>query len=73
VGGLPEKVFEAASLNGFLAYGPATRHTVHRQSDLELLLPFNMGRLLRPGAEPLPRKWRHVPMGYHGRSRTGHQ
>ncbi|MDP9075725.1 MAG: fumarylacetoacetase [Actinomycetota bacterium] len=28
----------------------------------------NMGRLLRPGTEPLPANWRHLPAGYHGRS-----
>lgn len=29
-----------------------------------------MGRLLRPGREPLPPAWRHLPIGYHGRSAT---
>jgi fumarylacetoacetase len=53
---------------------------------VELLLPFavgdyvdffssldhaaNMGRMLRPGAEPLMPNWRHLPVGYHGRSGT---
>jgi fumarylacetoacetase len=53
---------------------------------VELLLPFevadyvdfysslhhatNMGRLLRPGGEPLLPNWRHLPVGYHGRSGT---
>lgn len=31
---------------------------------------INMGRMLRPGSEPLPPAWRHLPMGYHGRSST---
>jgi fumarylacetoacetase len=30
----------------------------------------NVGRLLRPGQEPLLPNWRHLPVGYHGRSGT---
>jgi fumarylacetoacetase len=30
----------------------------------------NMGRLLRPGEDPLPAAWLHIPIGYHGRSGT---
>jgi fumarylacetoacetase len=30
----------------------------------------NMGRILRPGSEPLPPAWRSVPLGYHGRAGT---
>jgi fumarylacetoacetase len=30
----------------------------------------NLGRLFRPDAEPLLPNWRHVPVGYHGRSGT---
>ncbi len=30
----------------------------------------NVGRIFRPGGEPLPRNWRHQPIGYHGRSAT---
>jgi fumarylacetoacetase len=30
----------------------------------------NLGQLLRPGSPPLPAAWRHLPMGYHGRSGT---
>ncbi|HEX8101684.1 MAG TPA: fumarylacetoacetase [Solirubrobacteraceae bacterium] len=30
----------------------------------------NVGRLFRPDAEPLLPNWRHVPIGYHGRSAT---
>jgi fumarylacetoacetase len=29
-----------------------------------------MGRLLRPGEEPLPPAWLHLPIGYHGRAGT---
>jgi fumarylacetoacetase len=30
----------------------------------------NMGRMFRPGADPLPPSWRHLPIGYHGRGGT---
>ena len=30
----------------------------------------NMGRILRPGQEPLPPNWRWLPAGYHGRAGT---
>jgi fumarylacetoacetase len=30
----------------------------------------NLGRMFRPGAEPLLPNWRHLPVGYHGRSGT---
>jgi fumarylacetoacetase len=30
----------------------------------------NLGRLLRPGSPPLMPNWRHLPVGYHGRSGT---
>jgi fumarylacetoacetase len=55
-------------------------------SDVELHLPFevadyvdfysslehatNLGKLFRPGAEPLLPNWRHLPVGYHGRAGT---
>jgi len=30
----------------------------------------NVGRLFRPGADPLTPNWKHMPIGYHGRSGT---
>jgi fumarylacetoacetase len=30
----------------------------------------NVGRMVRPDAEPLPPNWRHLPIGYHGRAGT---
>jgi fumarylacetoacetase len=52
--------------------------------DLEVLLPVapgdyvdfyasahhatNLGRILRPGEDPLPPAWHHLPIGYHGRA-----
>jgi fumarylacetoacetase len=54
--------------------------------EVELLLPFavadyvdfwssihhaaNSGRIFRPEGDPLPPNWRHMPIGYHGRSAT---
>jgi fumarylacetoacetase len=54
--------------------------------ELELQLPFavadyvdfycseqhasNVGRMFRPGAEPLTPNWKHLPIGYHGRAGT---
>ena len=29
-----------------------------------------LGRLLRPGSDPLPANWKHLPVGYHGRAGT---
>jgi fumarylacetoacetase len=28
----------------------------------------NAGRIFRPGADPLPANWKHMPIGYHGRA-----
>ena len=30
----------------------------------------NLGRILRPGGDPLLPNWRHLPVGYHGRAGT---
>lgn len=30
----------------------------------------NVGRILRPRSDPLPSQWKHLPIGYHGRSGT---
>jgi fumarylacetoacetase len=30
----------------------------------------NLGRLFRPGTEPLMANWKHLPVGYHGRAGT---
>jgi fumarylacetoacetase len=54
--------------------------------DVQLVMPFtvadyvdfyasehharNLGRILRPGQEPLQPNWRHQPVGYHGRAGT---
>jgi fumarylacetoacetase len=56
------------------------------QTDSEMLLPIaagdyvdfyssihhatNVGRMFRPDAEPLLPNWRHLPVGYHGRTGT---
>lgn len=59
---------------------------VHALADARLHLPIevadyvdyyasehhasNLGRLFRPDAEPLMPNWKHLPVGYHGRSST---
>ena len=86
-----DPVFDAPSLNAFMAAGPevwaqaASRVGEGRElSDAELALPIevadyvdfyssldhatNLGRMFRPDAEPLLPNWRHLPVGYHGRS-----
>ncbi len=105
-----ESLLGAATLNDFLAEGPAVwravrarlRHLLsaaanddERGAVAKAMLPrdavtmhlpiavgdyvdfysslehaTNVGRILRPGAEPLPPNYRHVPIGYHGRSGT---
>ncbi|GIJ67264.1 fumarylacetoacetate hydrolase family protein [Virgisporangium ochraceum] len=30
----------------------------------------NVGRIFRPGGDPLPPNWKHLPIGYHGRAGT---
>ncbi|MBV9092628.1 MAG: fumarylacetoacetase [Streptosporangiaceae bacterium] len=59
---------------------------LHPLAEVSLLLPVevgdyvdfyasehhasNLGQLFRPGAEPLLPNWKHLPVGYHGRSGT---
>ncbi|WP_326718454.1 MULTISPECIES: fumarylacetoacetase [unclassified Streptomyces] len=59
---------------------------LHRLEDIRLHLPFevadyvdfyasehhatNLGRLFRPGSNPLTPNWKHLPIGYHGRAGT---
>jgi fumarylacetoacetase len=66
--------------------GEVPGDAVHPVREVELRLPFevadyvdfytsehhaaNLGRLLRPGSEPLMPNWRHLPVGYHGRAGT---
>jgi fumarylacetoacetase len=68
------------------AYRAAVEPLLYPQDEVRLHLPFevadyvdfyssmehatNLGRILRPGAEPLSPNWRHLPVGYHGRSGT---
>jgi fumarylacetoacetase len=66
--------------------GPDAELAAVPLEEAELLLPFevgdyvdffsslehasNAGRMFRPDADPLPPNWRHLPIGYHGRSGT---
>ena len=74
-----------AQLSALLGDARAERHE-HGLADVALHLPFavadyadfyaslehatNLGRLFRPGGEPLLPNWRHLPVGYHGRAGT---
>lgn len=60
--------------------------TMHAVTDVILHLPFtvgdyvdfygneyhasNVGHIFRPGQPPLTANWKHIPIGYHGRSNT---
>jgi len=65
---------------------PRSDRHAHALADVAVRLPFtvadfadfyasvdhatNLGRILRPGGEPLLPNWRHLPVGYHGRAGT---
>jgi fumarylacetoacetase len=67
-------------------YRPALEDLLVPASSVSLRLPFtvadyvdfyasqyhasNIGRMLRPGSEPLTPNWKHLPIGYHGRAGT---
>jgi fumarylacetoacetase len=67
-------------------YRPDVEPALHPLPGVRLHLPFevgdyvdfyasehhatNVGRLFRPGGEPLTPNWKHLPIGYHGRSGT---
>jgi fumarylacetoacetase len=71
---------------GALTAGPDAELAAVALEEAELLLPVdigdyvdfyssiehasNVGRMFRPDADPLPPNWRHLPVGYHGRSGT---
>ena len=64
----------------------AVRDALVPRADVRMVLPFtvrdyvdfyssiehatNLGRLMRPDGDPLLPNWRHLPVGYHGRSST---
>jgi fumarylacetoacetase len=72
-------------VTAWLADGAAQQY-VAALADLRLVLAFtvadyvdfyaseqhatNVGRLFRPGDEPLKPNWKHLPVGYHGRAGT---
>ena len=65
---------------------PVPHDAVHPVKDVRMQLPIevadyvdfyacehhaaNVGRLFRPGAEPLTPNWKYLPIGYHGRAGT---
>lgn len=66
--------------------GPVDREGVAEREELLMAVPVrpvdfvdfyssihhatNLGRILRPDTEPLSTNWRHLPVGYHGRTGT---
>ena len=66
--------------------GDPPAQSVRALEDLRLQLPWdvadyvdfyaseehatNMGRILRPDGDALPKAWKHLPIGYHGRAGT---
>ncbi len=65
---------EAAAAGDHLI--PLTEVTLHLPVEVADYVDFyaslehasNLGRILRPGEEPLKPNWRHLPVGYHGRA-----
>lgn len=71
---------------GELLNGPERPELLHAVADVDVVLPIavgdyvdfysslhhatNLGRIMRPDAEPLLPNWRQLPVGYHGRSGT---
>jgi fumarylacetoacetase len=69
-----------------LSYRDEVEPALLPMADVDLHMPFtvadyvdfyssrhhavNLGRILRPGSEPLLPNWEHLPVGYHGRSGT---
>ncbi|WP_218163877.1 fumarylacetoacetase [Actinomadura madurae] len=69
-----------------LVSGDVPGEAVHPLDSVTLHMPFevadyvdfyasehhasNLGRLFRPGSEPLMPNWKHLPVGYHGRAGT---
>ncbi|GLY74660.1 fumarylacetoacetase [Actinoallomurus iriomotensis] len=69
-----------------MSYRDEVEPALYPMSDVELHMPFevadyvdfyssrehatNLGRILRPGGEPLLPNWTRLPVGYHGRAGT---
>ena len=59
----------------FVSQADATMHLPVRPGDYvdfysSIQHATNLGRMFRPDSEPLLPNWRHLPVGYHGRSST---
>jgi fumarylacetoacetase len=68
------------------AHRESVERYLYRHDEVTLHLPFevadyvdfysseqhaeNVGRIFRPGSDPLPANWKHLPIGYHGRAGT---
>ena len=77
---------ELTALLTDLEAAPLLRPHLHSLDDVQLLRPVEvgdyvdfyasehhaaaLGRMFRPGSEPLLSNWKHLPVGYHGRAGT---
>ncbi|MBY4212530.1 fumarylacetoacetase [Rhodococcus fascians] len=75
-----------SSITGAITAGAVPQNTIHSLDSVAMHMPFvvadyvdfyasehhatNLGRLFRPDSEPLLPNWKHLPVGYHGRSGT---
>jgi fumarylacetoacetase len=73
-------------ITDLIAGDAVPREAVHPLDTVSLHMPFevadyvdfyasehhasNVGRIFRPDSPPLPPNWKHLPIGYHGRSGT---
>ncbi|MBC8091233.1 MAG: fumarylacetoacetase [Pseudonocardia sp.] len=65
---------------------PVVEALLRPTADVQMMMPFtvadyvdfyasehhatNIGRMFRPGSDPLTPNWKHLPIGYHGRAGT---
>lgn len=84
--GRPRWIAVRRSITDLITLGTVPDSACYPVAEVDLHLPFevadyvdfyasehhatNLGRLFRPDAEPLLPNWKHLPVGYHGRSGT---
>ena len=84
--GRPRWIAVRRSITDLITSGTVPDSACYPVAEVDLHLPFevadyvdfyasehhatNLGRLFRPDAEPLLPNWKHLPVGYHGRSGT---
>ncbi|MGH2829065.1 MAG: fumarylacetoacetase [Actinomycetota bacterium] len=84
--GVRERITALLAVDAPAEDRPAAEAALVPMTEAEMLLPVrigdyvdfyssehhatNLGRMFRPDGEPLMENWRHLPVGYHGRSGT---